>query len=318
MNKIGYTLYKLISESTICNNNEINDIININGLDYLLLNNGCLSNLLLYYIKNKNNININYISLKKNLMKRDYLNISKYYYDKDYIKSYIIFKNINYKNINTKDINFIINNGLVKLLFELEGLFITTTINYNNNKLPYVKLKINNNENNYINKIEENIDLKILNNLRKENLKFDFIIDAGNILHSYQGTINKESINGLIKILNKCTNVLIVIHMKHFKNKLIKNIIKNYNYYLTPYNYNDDLFILWFFLNTHACIISNDKFKDHNYNFNFKYNYNILLQYIISYSSNYELNYKEHNFIRKHNNNIYIPNINGNFLSLIE
>ena len=39
MNKIGYTLYKLISESTICNNNEINDIININGLDYLLLHN---------------------------------------------------------------------------------------------------------------------------------------------------------------------------------------------------------------------------------------------------------------------------------------
>lgn len=306
MDYIGYTLYKLLNNNKI----EIEQIININGLDNLLLHNGCLSNILLFYINDNNNDKIEYILQKNNLMKRDYLNICKYFYNKDYIKSLSIFRKINYNNLEMKDINFIINNSLIKLLYELEELFICTTIETNITILDNIKLKINNID--LINNIEQNIKMNILNKLNKLNYNYDFIIDAGNILHSFQGSINENSINGLIKILNTCSsNILIIIHNKHFKNELIKNIIIKYNYFLTPYNNNDDLYILWFFFKQNASIITNDKFKDHNYNLKFGYNYNILLQYIINYTNKYELKYNNHNFIRKYNNNVYIPILNS-------
>jgi len=310
MDYIGYTLYKLLNN----NKSEIEQIINLNGLENLLLHNGCLSNILLFYINNNNNDKIEYILQNKNLMKRDYLNICKYFYNEDYNKSLLVFKKINYNNLEMKDIDFIINNSLIKLLYELEELFIYTTIETNITTLDNIKLKINNID--LINNIEQNIKINILNKLNKLNYNYDYdyIIDAGNILHSFKGSINENSINGLVKILNTCSNnnILIIIHNKHFKNQLIKNIIIKYNYFLTPYNNNDDLYILWFFLKKNTSIITNDKFKDHNYNLNFGYNYNILLQYIINYTNKYEFKYNNHNFIRKYNNNVYIPILNSN------
>jgi hypothetical protein len=306
MNKIGNEIYKLLNNN---NNNEILDIININGLNNLLLHNGCLSNLLIYYINNNDNDKINYILTKTNLMKRDYLNITKYYYEIDFDKSLMSFRNINYNNLEIKDIDFLIKNSLRKIFYELEEIFIKTTLNYNNYKLPYKKLQIKNN--NYINIIEKIFTDNILNELNKIKLDYNYIIDAGNILYSDKGKIN---ITGLEKIINKCNNSIIIIHKKHLKNNIIKNIINKYHYYETPYTFYDDLFILWFFLKKHSYIITNDKFRDHNYNYNLKYNYNILLQYIINYTKEYELINNEHNFIRIENNNIYIPFINGNYL----
>ena len=182
-------------------------------------------------------------------------------------------------------------------------------MNFNNYKLPYIKLQIK--TNNYLNIIEKLFTDNIVNELNKIKLDYEYIIDGGNILYSDKGKIN---INGLIKIIDKCNNSIIVIHKKHMKNNIIKNIISKYNYYETPYKFYDDLFILWFFFKKHSYIITNDKFRDHNYNLNLEYNYNILLQYIINYTKKYELIYKEHNFIHINDNNIYIPFINGNYL----
>ena len=102
MRKIAYNIYNLLN----IDNNKILDLINIYGLDNLLLNNGCLSNLLIYYINNKDNNKIDYILSKNNLMKRDYLNITKYYYDIDFNKSLKIFRNINYNNLEVKILIF--------------------------------------------------------------------------------------------------------------------------------------------------------------------------------------------------------------------
>jgi hypothetical protein len=308
MNNLGYLLYKLLNNK---NYDKIKDIINENILDDLLLNNGCLSNLLLYFTIIDDRDKIDYILLKNNLMKRDYIHISKYFYDNDLNKSISIFRKINYNNLDTKDINYIIKNKLYKLLYELEGLFIYTTVSKNDNIiiLPNIKLKINNN--NYINKIENDSLSNI--NITSDNFNYEYIIDAGNILHRDKGIINEKNINGLNKILNNCNsncntnNILIIIHEKHFKNNIIRNIIKKYKYFLTPYNYNDDLFILWFFFKNNSYIITNDKFKDHNNNFNIEYNYNILKQYLIPYDNNYDLKYKEFNFIRRYENMICIP-----------
>ena len=310
MDKIGYTLYKYIIDK---NYDKIKNIIENQDLNEILLHNGCLSNIILYYINYNDIININKILLRTNLMKRDYLNISKYFYDINFDKSLLIFKNINYKKLNTKDIDFLINNKLIKLIYELNELFIYTKININLCKLSYIKLKI---KNTYINQINKYLTLDIINNLYKIINNYEYIIDAGNILHSDKGSITPNSINGLIKIMNNYKNSLIIIHKKHFNNLYIKNIIIKYNYYLTPYNYNDDLFILWFFFNNNCNIITNDKFKDHNYNLNLDYDYNILLQYIIHYSNNYDLYFKEYNFIRKCDNNIYIPYDNNDYVCL--
>jgi len=310
MNHIGFKLHKLILNK---NYNEINNILLINDLDILLDNNGCLSNILLFYIYLNDNDNITKILSKNNLMKRDYLNIAKFYYNINYEKSLEVFKKINYHKLNNTDIDFLINNLLIKLLYELDELFIYSKIKSNNLiNLPYNKLLINNSK--LIDKIEELIKPNYIYKLNQISNKYKFIIDAGNILYSYQGKINKNSLDGLEKIINNCKECLIIIHEKHFKNELIKNLIYKYDYFLTPYKYNDDLFILWLFLKFNIEIITNDKFKDHNYNFNFEYNYNILLQYIINYSPNYDLIYKEYNYIKKINNKIYIPQEDGNYL----
>ena len=79
---LAYKLYQLLS---IHDYEEIEKLIKKLDLENLLLNtnisldNGSLSNLLLYYIKFNNNIIINHIYNNYDLMKRDYLKLIKYY-----------------------------------------------------------------------------------------------------------------------------------------------------------------------------------------------------------------------------------------------
>lgn len=96
-------------------------------------------------------------------------------------------------------------------------------------------------------------------------------------------------------------------------------------YYLTPYNYDDDLFILWFFLHTNcqSFIISNDKYRDHIFNLNnlkndkfqeFKY---IIKQQTISYDINMKCeNFPTFSRCIQVSDKIYIPHISGKFIEL--
>jgi len=314
LKSLEHKLYNLLENK---NYEEIEILVkNIKITD--IISNGLLSNLLKYYIIIENNELINLLLNNNKLMKRDYLLLCQYYYNKNNDNAINIFNKIDFNKLETKDIDFIIINKMDKILHLLDGYFIKSSINLNTFpdklKLYYIP-EININK--YLNLLENKFSSKILKKLKNFKLllpSVKYIIDAGNILHSDCGNITDKSINGLNSILQKLDNSIVIIHEKHFSNPLIVDVITQYNYYLTPYRYYDDIFIMWLFLKFYSkCyIISNDKFQDHIYYLNFNRNdNNLLLQQIINYSvENYNLNdiptYSE--CIQIIDNYIYIPN----------
>jgi hypothetical protein len=310
---------------------EINNLIISNKKDSITL-------LLLYFIKLNNINNINIIINNNILFKRDYLNIIKYFYSFNFEEAIKYFNEIinkmNY-NLENKDIDFIITIKLNKLLFYLDGYFLTTSID--NNILydyDYSKLKMYHLNitiiNNFLEYIETIIPLNILRIMQTKYSKINqqkkiFIIDAGNIIHSYQGKITEKSILNLKNLTNLLSDysLLIIIHNKHIKSiEKLKNFLKNKLYFLTPYKYNDDIFILWFFLkylknNNESYILSNDKFNDHINKI--KINSTIFKQYIINYTIdpcyiNTIPNYSK--CIQLINNEVIIPHVNNNLVKI--
>jgi hypothetical protein len=276
-NNISWKLHTLLSDNNL---KEINEIVDsIKEIDY---DNGIITNLILYYIKIDNEEKINYFledNFKVKLMKRDYLNIMVY--NKKYL--YLFDTIIDNFELLDKDLDFIIKNKL-DVLHKLDGYFLKNSSNYENTintnllKLYYLDEK---SIELMLNLIEKEIIITDkLNNLLKIN--YDNIIDCGNIIYNNQGKINYNNLN----IINQLTgNNLLIIHTKHKKN-LNCNIIKN-NIYFTPYKFNDDLYILYFFLKmkTKCFIISNDKYRDHIFNFNISEKFkNIITQQTINYN----------------------------------
>jgi hypothetical protein len=349
----------------------INNVINYYTLEALIntKNNGLISNILSFYINTKNDIILTqiipYITQLNNfkLMKRDYMNFINYYYINNYplaeqiFTQYILNNSLNTTSENNslgyqmKDINFILNNKLFKLLPYLLELFIEV----DNSEFPLInpininlkKININLNLLTFlINKIEtefNNIILKQINSFYTKLNEIKVIIDTGNILHNRQGNITQHSLIDLENIIiNVITNIgtpLIIIHSKHFKThpELI-NIFTRTGviYYRTPYNINDDLFILWFFLkyNCEPYIISNDKYRDHIFKFNtltknqsnipnndlniFQFK-NIIKQQTLQYNTLLNEIQKPLNWsfcIQLIDNNIYIPHVSGNFIQI--
>jgi hypothetical protein len=349
----------------------INNIINYYTLEALIntKNNGLISNILSFYMNTKNDIILTqiipYINQLNNfkLMKRDYMNFINYYYINNYSQAELLFTQYILNNslnitpcssplgLQMKDINFILNNKLFKLLPYLLELFIEV----DNSEFPLInpininlkKININLHLLTFlINKIEtefNNIILKQINSFHTKLNEIKVIIDGGNILHNRQGNITQQSLIDLENIIiNVITNIgtpLIIIHSKHFKThpELI-NIFTRTGviYYRTPYNINDDLFIIWFFLkyNCEPYIISNDKYRDHIFKFNtlsknqsnipnndlniFQFK-NIIKQQTLQYNTLINEIQKPVNWsfcIQLIDNNIYIPHVSGNFIQI--
>jgi hypothetical protein len=128
---------------------------------------------------------------------------------------------------------------------------------------------------------------------------------------------------------------LLIIHRKH--TKTFPNLINQLKsigvtYFLTPYKVNDDIFILWFFLNieTKPYIITNDKYRDHIFHFetvNKKENTNLSMSQFKHVLSQQSLEYDITNntisqpirvsrCIHKIENKIYIPHMSGQFIEI--
>ena len=247
--------------------NNINLIQDYNIDDLLKYKHSGITSLVLKFYINKKD-KIDYIINKDiNFMKRDYLIIILYYYDIDYNKAINLFESKVYNNLQNTDLDFILDNKLYKLLDIMDGLWLSTSY-----RLISTNLLTDNNllKMYYLNdKIIEDILLTIelqlsriivinLNNFWNKNYnKFNIIIDGGNIIHHIKGNAD---LTNLDKLNND--NSLIIIHKKHNYNQ------HNKLCYITPYNYYDDLFILWFFFKSKCTysIITNDKFKDHKLN----------------------------------------------------
>ena len=274
---LGYTLHqannspdifeKIIEEYTM------EKICSIN-------HNGIISNLLEYFIKTDNNkieILLSYITV--GLMKRDYMHLIKYYYDNNILDSAIdMFQNniITQFELLQQDVDYILINRMFKLLPFMEGLFLKTSYITDNFVMPCaseVKLFLLGQKqiDDILEQIIKETNINIIT--RKE---YGAIIDGGSVIHSRHGKITSDSMNDLITISNvakvSCGEPIVIIHKRHTKTiknlekELQKNVI---DYFLTPYNMNDDMFILHFFLSlgTKPHIITNDKFRDHIYKF---------------------------------------------------
>jgi len=267
----------------------------------------------------------NFFEKTPNLMSRDYIDLVKYLNKTSSELSYSYFRDIISDKIKLKpkDIDELIKLKNMKILNCLVGKSFKTTFEgkiINVNKVNFDPKKVKNLINNISSKI--NNYASIASVFKK--IKYNQVIDGGNILYSSKGNLNDKSYKNLIKFyISLKDQTLLVLHSRH-RSKINKFInlydksIKKFQVFYTPYNYNDDIYILLASLNNQSKIITNDKYGDHNVNFSSN---NILKKYldekIISYTlkkSKYYLNKPKYSIVRKINNKLLIPSIKSGFI----
>jgi hypothetical protein len=258
------------------------------------------------------------------LTKKEILFKIKYYYNIDFEIACNYFDIIK-KNISSKNIDFIIENKLFKLLHNLIGRFVSTSHTEfikTNDELDLYYID-NESRNNHINTLELMLSNDLLDKINNFNYDYNFIVDGGNILHSKNGNITDHSVNILFNIINKLDKPVLVIHQKYLKNipKFINKLEENNIIYIsTPYNFDDDIFILLlFFKKYNTFIISNDKFRDYIFKLKDNELYNIFKQHIINYTD-FTLNDKPtySKCIQYKNNKFYIPHIDNYFIEILD
>jgi hypothetical protein len=357
VNQLAFLLYQTNNSQEL-----VNQLILTFTLENLVKtkNNGLISNLLVYFISigdtNKIMEILKYSQMNNfTMMKRDYLNLAKYFYQIDIDISMKFFSQVLIRTstntdsiILSKDIDFIIENKMFNLLTLISGLFIeSSNLDYplvnadeKSLELKTIDSDINLNIKQYIEKI---LGIDMVSQLKHyvslQTKSFDAIIDGGNVLHSRTGHINPNSLSDLEIIISQVKknigNSLLVIHRRHLKTwpNLTSHLNKlKQSYYLTPYNMNDDTFILWFFLNYNSTpfIISNDRYRDHIFKFetskkssgsiyNFSQFNHILHQQTLGYdilTQNIDFKPRYSKCIQIQNDKIYVPHTSGQFIEL--
>jgi hypothetical protein len=289
-------------------------------------NNGIISNILINAIERNDSQTIELISNQSNLMKRDLLKLIKYYKDNPKILLNLIDRV--QPLISGEDLSWIISNNLTQILEKCVGKFLV--MDSKDFKIipdieSDIRLEVKTLEQELCESIKSSIikeidNPKIFTKIKAETKQYNIIIDGGNVIHSLNGRISESSYTILEKIIEHCKskfkNVLLVIHKLHWNKhpKIVDIITKSgIDYYISPPNYYDDLFIMWYYVcNPNSYILSNDKFSDHFYYLNkdpqFKYistervlNYNIKKNIEITIPKTVSL------CIQKIEDNIWIP-----------
>jgi len=341
-----YMLYSSLNDKNKCIS-----LIEKLGIQYIInsKNNGLISNLLEYYIRYEKNMITPLVQSLMNvdsfsLMKRDFLKLANHYYNDNYNVAESIFMNnilskVNFNSdfiLSSKDIDYMIENKMYRLLEKLENIFISSTLEFPcvlvdhfSQKLKLINMGKNNTES-ILQKIESIIPNHKSFLDKKFGMKsFKTIIDGGSVIHNRGGVIRNTSIIDLINIVKKCDDPIVVIHERHKKTiKMLEDtfIENNINYYFTPTHFNDDVFILWFFLKNKASyIISNDKYRDHiftletkNKNTNSQFNH-ILSQQTLEFSCVKDWLQDKPKYskcIQKINNMLYVPHVSGKFIEI--
>ena len=127
------------------------------------------------------------------------------------------------------------------------------------------------------------------------------MIDAGNILFSIKGEVTVEGYKNLIRLIEYFNSrnmiPIVIIHTRHLKKRFkgkektneivscIDKIKSCYSKFIfeTPYNKNDDFYIIYTALLLECQVITNDHFRDHIYKFrtnNHESDENIIENYI--------------------------------------
>jgi hypothetical protein len=258
----------------------------------------------------KNRIKSSYLENKiitmKNLRKTNYLEILKNLYNTNRRECFKLFEHIVKKfELLNIDIDFLINNEMFEIFKLLDGYYLKTfNIKSNTSKKLLTdkklkKYKVDSNNKDVIldliyDKLNKKSRKRFLNNIN--NIDYDVVIDVGNVLHKGFKNFYKF----IMKIKKKYKKSLLVIHEKHLKksisnsnnvNMIIDKIINSFSGYIvkTPYNFDDDLYILYASLKKQVPIITSDKYRNHfvTFNLNIK-NKNLLMNFI---NENYILVY---------------------------
>lgn len=355
-NKLAFEIHKNLMAPGF-----VDTIMENFGLELLVAtkNSGLVSNILNYFVETSNTLMIDSLENKValiddfKLMKRDYLNLCKYFYHQDYPRSQKYFTtdilgvktDTNTSVLQQKDINFILSNKLYKLLGFLSGLFISSEYIDGNNLViasgQFRKFTIKSVLAAYLTtQIESHMGsfITIANNFYTKQMgSARVIIDAGNVLHARNGKVTQETIGDLINVIEQTRKTIgepvIVIHKRHGKlyPHLLDLINKtNVKYFQTPYNFNDDIFIMWFFVKSFGtlCILSNDKYRDHIFAYQSSRKSdmffisefsNILTEQTLSYQLaplqiQSPLTYS--NCIQVINSYVYIPHVSDQFIQI--
>ena len=237
-------------------------------------------------------------------MKRDYFALMVYNPEPEYC-AHLFTRYIDAALLDSKDIRFMIENRLTFLFRYLDGKFLNdsrpTTCDgggelvESDSRLSrytlqgceqYIQKIVAQIEKDQIEKDPKNKSkqhlsvLKALGEIVSSTL-YDAIIDGGNVLHSYNGTLNPEDLNAMIQVVrrNGC-NPLVIIHKSHTDERRnpsyaarVNAVLRDVPHITTPAGLNDDLFILVAYLlriqkeerknGSRISIITRDTYTDH-------------------------------------------------------
>lgn len=310
INEITREFYIYLSNKDTSKINTLLEKYNINNF---MKNKSFISLLLDYAILINNADKINFIKDSIS-MKRDYLKLINYYKHDNELAKNIFKQYIDIHTLLIKDIDFIIDNELYFILPFLDGIFIEFDKIGSIPKDTILTKKYLISEN-YVEIFKKHITEKQFDSFKsKIGMTYDYIIDAGNILHSRTGLLDNYSADDLNIVLTNFPNSLVIIHKRHLKNKHIKLLLNDKLYFETPYNFNDDIFIILAYLNKQVNIISNDTYKDHTIDNTILRNH--LHDMLIKYTNNkgtiiFESVRNYTRCVQIHGDKVFIPAING-------
>lgn len=252
----------------------------------------------------------------KKLMSRDYINLVEYLNNISPLSALIYFKEsvLNKIIFKSKDIDKLISIKNKAILKYLVGNFNRTTlpgIEYEVNSVffkddiitPLINIIMKKTKKNIINKIKS--------------ISYDTVIDGGNVLHSYKGKLNNKSFINLKNMMAEIVEpFLLILHLRHRK-KYLKIIGDKYQIVFTPFNSNDDIYIIIASLFNQSKIITNDNFGDHNSIYSNSNNHlrNYFDEKIINYSfdKKYSFSKPMYSMVRIIDEKIMIPSEKSGF-----
>jgi len=265
---------------------------------------------------------INFYQNTTDLMSRDYIELIKYLDNISSELSYNYFQDkiLDKIILKSKDVDELIKLNNTRILKSMVSKSFTTNMEGKN-----IDVKESYFEKKFIDSIINNICTKISNHKSIikiiSKISYKIVIDGGNLLYASKGRLNDNSYKNLLRFYDKITQpTLIVLHSRH-RNKIKKFLHlcnKKVKIFYTPYNCNDDIYILLASLLKQVKIITNDKFGDHNVVFSSNDNLKKFLdEKIVSYTymnSGFNLIKPKFSLVREMNGNILIPSKKGGFV----
>tara|TARA_B100000161_G_C33542179_1_gene411161 strand:+ start:392 stop:1504 length:1113 start_codon:yes stop_codon:yes gene_type:complete len=287
----NYDLYRYIESGNLIDAKELINYIFLAGNLKKGEERSFISLVLKYYIlTDSDKLENFYQENKRNLMKRDILFYCKYLYFIDCDKSIANFNYLisNYK-LTGDNVQFLIDNKLDNLIKLLDGFYVsidTPGSYFSVENLRFYKFS-DEVINSTLDKLKQYINTSNLLRFCKSISKYKkkIVIDAGNLLYSVRGEITLDGYNNLINMVELLKSMnyvpIVIIHCRHLKKRFrgkekskdiiwcinkIKSICRKF-IFETPYNKNDDFYIVYTALLFSAQIITNDNYRDHIFSF---------------------------------------------------